>query len=191
MDDKKAKLIFAVILAGFLVGASFIFFSRAEEIEVHENIQVEPAKKIFTVFVSGQVKTSAVVKLEDNGDLRLVDAVNAAGGLTEFADTEIVNLAEPLTDGQHIHIPTKEIIFQESLESQISSSTSSGGDLVNINTADEIELQKLYRVGPAIAKRIVEYRQQNGKFQTVEDIKKVRGIGEKTFEKMKDKITVQ
>ena len=179
-----------VVLAGFLVGASFIFWNDDEKIEVQENVEVAPAKKIFTVFVSGQVKNSAVVKLEDNGDLRLVDAVNAAGGLTEFADTEIVNLAEPLTDGAHIHIPTKEIIFQESLESQISSTTSSGSELVNINTADETELQKLYRVGPAIAKRIVEYREQNGKFQTVEDIKKVRGIGQKTFEKMKDKITV-
>ena len=76
------------------------------------------------------------------------------------------------------------------MESQIAS-TNPDSDIVNINTADETELQKLYRVGPAIAKRIVEFRNQNGKFQTVEDIKKVRGIGEKTFEKMKDKITVQ
>lgn len=191
MTDKKYKLIFIVVLTGLLVGASFIFLNFDDEkIDTQETVEVASAKKIFTVFVSGQVKNSAVVKLEDNGDLRLVDAVNAAGGLTEFADTEIVNLAEPLTDGAHIHIPTKEIIFQESLESQISASTSSGGDLININTADETELQKLYRVGPAIAKRIVEYRTQNGKFQTIEDIKKVRGIGQKTFEKMKDKITV-
>ena len=118
------------------------------------------------------------MKLEDNGDLRLADAVNAAGGVTEFADTELVNLAEPLTDGAHIHIPTKEIILQESLESQISS-TNSESDLVNINTADETELQKLYRVGPAIAKRIIEFREENGKFQSVEDIKKVRGIDER------------
>ena len=188
----KNKILFTALLAGLFVGVTFYFsFFGEEEIQTQENVEVEPAKKIFQVFVSGQVKTPAVVKLEDNGDLRLVDAVNAAGGLTEFADTEIVNLAEPLTDGEHIHIPTKEIILQESLESQISSASSAGGDLVNINTANEIELQRLYRVGPAIAKRIIEYREQNGKFQTVEDIKKVRGIGEKTFEKMKDKITVQ
>lgn len=180
-----------IVFAGFIVGASCYFFYFDSEVERTEIVEVEPAKKIFTVFVSGQVKTPAVVKLEDNGDLHFVDAVNAVGGLTELADTEIVNLAEPLNDGDHIHIPTKEIIFQESLESQISASTSSSGDIVNINTADEIELQKLYRVGPAIAKRIVEYRQQNGKFQIIEDIKKVRGIGEKTFEKLKDKITVR
>ena len=185
------KKIFVVtfLIIGIVIG-SFYFVDSGEEVEIQENVQVAPEKKIFSVFVSGQVKNPAVVKLEDNGDLRLVDAVNAAGGLTEFADTEIINLAEPLMDGQHIHIPTKEIIFQESLESQIAS-TNPDSDIVNINTADETELQKLYRVGPAIAKRIVEFRNQNGKFQTVEDIKKVRGIGEKTFEKMKDKITVQ
>ena len=190
MVEYKNKIIFVLVLAIFLVGANFYFSDTGEEISVAEKIETEPAKKIFAVFVSGQVKTPAVVKLEDNGDLRLVDAVNAAGGLTEFADTEIINLAEPLTDGAHIHIPTKEIFLQENSETQITSATSES-DLVNINTADETELQKLYRVGPAIAKRIIEYREQNGKFQTVEDIKKVRGIGQKTFEKMKDKITVQ
>ena len=189
-NNKKNRIILMILLGIFLVGANFYFSEPEEKFQLEENISPEPAKKILQVFVSGQVKNISVVKLEDNGDLRLADAVNAAGGVTEFADTELVNLAEPLTDGAHIHIPTKEIILQESLESQISS-TNSESDLVNINTADETELQKLYRVGPAIAKRIIEFREQNGKFQSVEDIKKVRGIGSKTFEKMKDKITVQ
>ena len=185
---KKISSIF--VLTVIFVGFSFyIFNSNDEEIKVTESIEREPANKIVNVYVSGQVKTPAVVKLEDNGELKLVDAVNAAGGLTEFADTEIVNLAEPLVNGQHIHIPTKEIIFQEFADAEISTKTES--NLVNINTADETELQKLYRVGPAMSKRIIEYRQQNGNFQTIEDIKKVRGIGEKTFEKIKDSITVQ
>ena len=181
------KLFFIIVLTGLLVGASFYIFILNEEVQPAEEIEREPAKKFFQVFVSGQVKNPAVVKLEDNGNLRLVDAVNAAGGLTEFADTEIVNLAEPLLDGQHIHIPTKEIFFQETptLESSAKS------ELVNINTADSAELQKLHRVGPAIAKRIIDFREQNGDFQTIEDIKKVRGIGEKTFEKLKDQITVE
>ena len=204
MNEKKNKIIFAVVLAMFFVGANFYFSDSEEKIQLEENVgenieieknveknsETENAKKIFQVFVSGQVKNPAVLKLEDNGDLRLADAVNAAGGLTEFADTEIVNLAEPLIDGAHIHIPMKEIFLQESFETQISSPTSES-DLVNINTADATELQKLYRVGPAVAKRIIEYREHNGKFQTVEDIKKVRGIGQRTFEKMKDKIAVQ
>ena len=181
-----------IVLTGFFVGASLFLFETDKEIPTAgENFETEPVKKIFSVYVSGQVKTPAVVKLEDNGELKLVDAVNAAGGLTEFADTEIVNLAEPLIDGQHIHIPTKEIIFQEFSDVEISSTKNDENSLININTADETELQKLNRVGPAIAKRIVDYREQNGNFETIEDIKKVRGIGEKTFEKMKDQITVQ
>ena len=142
-----------------------------------------PVKKI-SVYISGQAKKTAVVELEDNGNLKLVDAVNAVGGLTDLADTEAVNLAEPLTDGQHIHIPTKEIFLQP----QSIASTSSG-DLVNINTADEEQLAAIKGIGPSLAQRIVEYREQNGAFKTVDEIKNVRGIGQKKFDAFKDKIT--
>ena len=142
-----------------------------------------PVKKI-SVYISGQAKKIAVVELEDNGNLKLVDAVNAVGGLTDLADTEAVNLAEPLTDGQHIHIPTKEIFLQP----QSIASTSSG-DLVNINTADEERLAAIKGIGPSLAQRIVEYREQNGAFKTVDEIKNVRGIGQKKFDAFKDKIT--
>lgn len=143
-----------------------------------------PPTKKFSVYVSGQVKKIAVVELEDNGNLRLVDAVNKAGGLTDLADTEAVNLAAPLTDGQHIHIPTKEIFL-----SQQSTSTAQG-DLVNINTADAERLATLKGIGPALAQRIIDYREQNGAFKTVDEIKNVRGIGDKKFAAFKDKITV-
>ncbi len=178
----------AVILAAF-----FLYGENSKEIEVAENI--EPAKKEISVYVSGQVKTPAVVTLEDTGNLRGVDAVNAAGGLTDLADTEIINLAEPLVDGQHIHIPAKEIIFQEIPAAENSAPNKSAkfaqnNSLININTADKDELTKLRGVGPVIADRILEYRQNNGAFENIEDIKKVKGIGPKTFEKMKDSITV-
>ncbi len=191
----KNKIALITILAVALVAGSFYLFDD-EKNSAPPGSEDVPAKNSIGVYVSGQVKTPAVVTLEDNGNLRIVDAVNAAGGLTEFADTEVVNLAEHLTDGQHIHIPTKEIVLQEPSTTPTDTSdkkTGSGknsGDIVNINTADETELQKIRGVGPAIAKRIVDYREQNGKFQTIDEIKKVRGIGEKTFEKMKDNITV-
>ncbi len=143
-----------------------------------------PVKKI-SVYISGQAKKIAVVELEDNGDLKLVDAVNAVGGLTDLADTEAVNLAEPLTDGQHIHIPTKEIFLQP----QSIASTSSG-DLVNINTADEEQLATLKGIGSSLAQRIIEYREQNGAFKTIDEIKNVRGISQKKFDVFKDKITI-
>ena len=143
-----------------------------------------PVKKI-SVYVSGQVENISVVELEDNGDLHLVDAVNKAGGLTDLADADAVNLAEKLTDGQHIHIPTKEILLQEK-----NFSGTSSGDLVNINTADVEQLSTLKGIGPAMAQRIIDYREQNGKFKNVDELKNVRGIGQKKFDALKDKITI-
>lgn len=160
----------------------FIFNSREDE----ETAEVEPVRNEIVVYVSGQVKTPAVVTLEDNGNLRIIDAVNAVGGMTELADTEVVNLAENLSDGQHIHIPTKDIFFREFSTTPNSNSS----DLININTADQKELEKIKGVGPSIAGRIIEYRENNGAFKSIDEIKKVRGIGDKTFEKMKDQITV-
>ncbi|MBR4152147.1 MAG: helix-hairpin-helix domain-containing protein [Selenomonadaceae bacterium] len=142
-----------------------------------------PVKKI-SVYISGQVKNISVVELEDDGNLRLVDAVNAAGGLTEMADSDAVNLALPLTDGQHVHIPTKDIFL---LPQNISGNS---GDLVNINTADAEKLATLKGIGPALAQRIIEYREQNGAFKTIDEIKNVRGIGDKKFASFKDKITI-
>lgn len=140
-----------------------------------------PVKKI-AAYVSGQVKNISVVELEDNGNLRFVDAVNKAGGLTDLADTEAVNLSEPLSDGQHIHIPTKEIFL---LQNDAASS-----NLVNINTADVERLATLKGIGSALAQRIIDYREQNGAFKTIDEIKNVRGIGEKKFADFKDKITI-
>ena len=144
-----------------------------------------PVKKI-SVYVSGQVKNISVVELEDTGDLRFVDAVNMAGGLTDFADTEAINLAEKLSDGQHIHIPTKEILFKE----KNFHDSNSSGELVNINTADVELLATLKGIGPALAQRIIDYREQNGAFKSIDDIKNVRGIGQKKFDAFKDKITI-
>ncbi len=184
----KNKIIVTVALIVILVAASLFIFTGNEEVAV--NVPEVPPPKKISVYVSGQVKSTAVVNLEDNGNLRAVDAVNAVGGLTEFADTELINLAEPISDGQHIHVPTKEIFLLETpaANKYIGAQNQTR---ININTADEQELQNIKGVGPAIAKRIVDYREQNGAFTAIEELKKVRGIGNKTFEKMKDTITVQ
>ena len=145
----------------------------------------KPSVKKISVYLSGQVKNISVVELEDTGDLKIVDAVNKAGGLTDLADSAAINMAEPLTDGQHIHIPTKEILLQAQ---NISATTSS--DLVNINTADAERLATLKGIGPALAQRIIEYREQNGAFKSIDEIKNVRGIAQKKFDAFKDKITI-
>ena len=143
---------------------------------------LDPPTKKISVYVSGQVKNIAVVELEDTGNLKFVDAVNMAGGLTALADTEAVNLAEKLYDGQHIHIPAKEIFLQ-------AQNSSGSSDLVNINTADAEKLATLKGIGPALAQRIIDYREQNGAFKSIDEIKNVRGIGQKKFSDFKDKIT--
>lgn len=181
------KIILTAILSAAVIVASFFIFSTQEVEPPPENVEV--AKNEIAVYVSGQVKTPAVITLEDSGSLRLVDAVNAAGGMTELADTEAINLAEPLSDGQHIHVPTKEIFFRD-IAAQSAGTNSNSSGLININTADAKELEKLTGIGPVLAGRIIEYRESNGAFKSIEEIKKVRGIGEKTFEKLRDEITV-
>ena len=147
----------------------------------------EPPVKTISVYVSGQVKNISVVELEDTGNLRIIDAVNKVGGLTEIADSSAVNMSAPLTDGQHVHIPAKEIFLQTM---QIAASNSNSSDMVNINTADAERLATLKGIGPALAQRIIEYREQNGPFKAIEEIKNVRGIGEKKFAAFKDKLAI-
>lgn len=115
-----------------------------------------------------------------------MDAVNKCGGLSEAADADSINLAAKVTDGSQIKIPLKNAANTAQGETK----DNNAGDKININYADEGELDKLPGVGPAMAKRIIEYRQTQGLFQSIEDLKKVRGIGEAKFTKLKDKIMI-
>ena len=179
MIDKKFLIGFGIFS---LVALAVIFFLGEDDTPPLE--PPPPVKKI-SVYVSGQVKNISVVELEDSGNLKLVDAVNMAGGLTDLADTSAINMAAPLSDGQHIHIPTKEIFLQAKNFSAAPSS-----DPVNINTDDAERLATLKGIGPALSQRIIEYREQNGGFKSIDEIKNVRGIGQKKFDAFKDKITI-
>ena len=183
LSKKKFLIGFGVFS---LVALAVLFLIGLLEDDTPPLPPLEPPVKKISVYLSGQVKNISVVELEDNGNLRVVDAVNMAGGLTDLADTEAINLAEPLTDGQHVHIPTKEIFLMP----QDVSTASSSSDLVNINTADAEKLATLKGIGSALAKRIIEYREQNGGFKSVDELKNVRGIGEKKFAAFKDKVTI-
>ena len=180
MFKKKYLIVSGIVV---VLAVAILFFIGLAEDDTPPLEPPKPPVKKISVYVSGQVQNISVVELEDNGELKFIDAVNKAGGLTNLADSDAVNMAAPLTDGQHIHIPTKEIFLQQS-------SSASSGDLVNINTADAEKLATLKGIGPALAQRIIEYREQNGAFKTVDEIKNVRGIGDKKFAAFKDKITV-
>lgn len=158
---------------------------------------------IVYVDIGGAVKNPMLAELPSGS--RVEDAIKAAGGLTKKADMTGVNRAQILTDGEKIYIPEEgEDVGAASGGSSGSASSSSAGSgaggstelagisggRININTADVTLLQQLTGVGPVTAQKIVDYREQNGKFTSVDDLKNVSGIGEKTFEKMKDDVTI-
>lgn len=143
--------------------------------------QEEPA---CVVHICGAVNRPGVYALPEGS--RVCDAVEAAGGLSEEASGSSVNQAERLVDGMQIVVPTQE---EAALFPSGSDSGSSAG-LVNINTASREELMQLPGIGETRAEAILNYRQEQGRFQTIEDIMKVDGIKEASFEKLKELITV-
>lgn len=143
------------------------------------------------VHIAGSVKKPGLYELPQGS--RVSDAVSAAGGMSEDANTSSVNLARQLTDGEQIIVASNEDILAAT-ETGTSNGSPSGEissqRKVNINTASAEELMTLDGVGEATADKIIAYRQENGSFSHIEEIKEVSGIGEKKFEAMKDAITV-
>lgn len=135
------------------------------------------------VHLLGAVEHPGLFMLRD-GD-RAIDAIAAAGGFTPAADQAQLNLARLLVDGEQIYVPA----VGEAAPVATGSAATVGGK-VNLNTADETALESLPRVGPAMAKRILDWRTTNGRFTSVEDLMSVSGIGPKTFEGLKDLVTV-
>ena len=155
-------------------------------------MSTEETTAMIYVDVGGEVKDPSVVELPDGS--RVTDAITAAGGLTELADLTDINRAAFVSDGEKIYIPSQVSELEDD-----GLSAGEGGDggtakssdgRININTADSTQLQELTGVGPATAEKIIDYRKQNGRFQSIEDIKNVSGIGDKTYEKLKDHIKV-
>ena len=153
----------------------------------------------IVIHITGAVKKEGIVYLRE-GD-RVIDAIKKAGGENKNADLSQVNLAYILSDGQKIYIPTKNENIQDfiveggiglsSIQANNTQNTSTEeNSKININKADEKELDNLPGIGPTIAQRIVDYRIENGKFKDKEDIKNVSGIGDSKYEEIKDNITV-
>ena len=130
------------------------------------------------------VKRPNIYRLEEGSIVE--DAITIAGGTTSEADLIKINRAEKLSDNQEVIIPIK---GQDESESFASTSSNSNGK-ININTANETELDSLPGIGPAKALEIIKYREKNGRFKSIEEIKNIKGVGEASFEKLKDSIKV-
>lgn len=185
-------LVLGIFYASFkdkLVGEEYTF--EDDVVETKEEKVVEEVKII--IHVAGEVNNPGIISLKQGS--RIIDAIESAGGLTEDADISNVNLAYELEDAQKIYIPSiydlEEIaVIQENSENILSSGVKNNSK-VNINKANEGELQNLTGIGLSIAKRIVQYRNENGNFKNLEDIKNVSGIGESKYENIKDEICIK
>lgn len=153
-----------------------------------------PTLAPLAVYVSGAVHAPGVYTLPPNS--RIADAIAAAGDFLPDAAPEAINLALPLADGMHIHVPSQEEAEAPPVVSSGANGASAEGQaraasgVVNLNTATVEELDSLPGIGPAIAQRIIDYREQNGSFQSVDELKNVKGIGEKTFAEIAPLVTV-
>ena len=166
-----------------------------QESETNENNTQEETKKEIVVHITGEVKKEGVVYLEEGS--RVVDAIKKAGGEPKEADLSQVNLAYVLQDGQKIYIPNKNEKISaytsenmgENIE-QNNTTTKKEGAKVNINTAGVEELDQLPGIGPAIAQRIIDYRNEHGEFKKLEYVQELKGIGDAKYSEIKDSITV-
>lgn len=208
-ENKKVveKVIFAVLLTVCLILFTFgreeqtdivIASSDGPKSEINDSELAEGSIAIGQIYVDvqGAVQKPGVVVLSEGA--RVFQAIEAAGGLASLSDTAPLNLAQQLYDGDKLYVP---FVGETELAQESGSAgsaglagsagyASSGNGKININTATSEELQSLSGIGIVTAGKIIDYRAKNGKFTKPEDIKSVSGIGERTYENIKNDICV-
>lgn len=206
MDILQNKKVIAGIVAGLAAVTGYFFYQQSDSSITEEPLfaaspaaeQVEsPGEEvkpsIIKIDVKGAVQLPGVF-IADDGD-RVIDLIDDAGGFHPDADRDKVNLAQLVEDQMVIYVPKigedAETLPQNAATT--ASGAAAGGNedgMVNLNTATETELMTLTGVGPSKAAAIIEYREKSP-FQSIEDLKNVSGIGDKTFEKLQDSITIK
>ena len=185
-------------------------YEENNQVVVENTVQEEEIpKNLIYVYVAGEVNNPSVVELEEGQ--RVADAIEKAGGLTESGEIKNINLAYKLKDGEKLYIPSLDEVIESEEEdtniayitsgingeingttsnSENNSENSTSNGLININTATQTELETLDGIGPSTAKKIIDYREENGKFNSIEDIQNVSGIGDAKYAAIKDDICV-
>ena len=186
-------IIICIVIVIYILSLNQQNFNNYEDLEITdtEEIVEEPEEKEkIKVHIAGSVVSEGIVELEEGA--RVADAIDQAGGTTADANMNQVNLAYKVQDGQKIYIPNineEEYEITEDMEG-IQNIYETNSDIININTATQTELELLPGIGPSTASKIIKYREENGEFKTIDDIKNVSGIGDAKFESIKDQITV-
>ncbi len=193
---KSLSLVLLCSVLGLVTGGGIVYVSlRGQEPAASivvstplptSTLAPSPTPAPIRVYVSGAVESPAVCELPHGSIVQ--DAIDAVGGPAPGADLACINLALELQDQQHVHVPQEGEANPPPVVS--GGASRSEGGLVNINTAPASELETLPGVGEVTAQRIIEYREANGPFGTIEAIQNVSGIGPKTFEGMREMITV-
>ncbi|MBO0452723.1 helix-hairpin-helix domain-containing protein [Candidatus Enterococcus murrayae] len=195
------KYPYLIVLPIVLAIVGFFFLTREPEEQEMDpvlfsttNITKETnessSNQDWYVDVKGEVKRAGMYRITQG--MRLMDAIDLAGGFTEEADQNQVNFSKLLTDQEIIYVPKngEEIPTINENFQQVAGTTDSDSKKININTADANELQELSGIGEKKAADIIKYREENGSFHSVEELTEVSGIGEKTLENLKDSITI-
>lgn len=204
--NKKQKTIMVIIIAIMLAVIGYYIINKTEKYdyselektsnaEEQEDEEKDKEEEKIIIHITGEVEEGGVIELEKGA--RISDAIEEAGGTTEEADLSNVNLAYSLSDGQKIKIPNineenKETIVEEKAgEDIIIEGNKSEEEKININKATQTEIETLPGIGPSTALKIINYRNEHGKFEKIEDVKNVSGIGDSKYENIKEYICVE
>ena len=184
-DDSSSRgviVAFVIVTLAIIGGIALLVSTRPEPVHITINPPVPTTTPDPTatpppiqVYITGAVAAPETVVSLPAGS-RVQDALSAAGGVTDNADLERVNPAGILRDGDQIHVPV--------IGETVRIATPVGGDLVRVNTATQEELETLPGVGPALAQRIIDYREANGPFADLEALDGVSGIGPRMLEEL-------
>jgi competence protein ComEA len=186
--QRPLLLVCAMVVVVFLASCS-----QSPQIILEESQSLTGSNEVW-VHVAGAVQLPGLYKLP--GGSRVADAVNLAGGPTHEGNTDALNLAALLKDGDKVVVPAKtsgspQPFASGMLPGEPNASPSAGIGKINLNTANQAELEDLPGIGEILAQRIIDYRTQRGPFRTIEDVKEVSGIGDKRFEAICELITVE
>lgn len=183
--NKKLLLLVGGVIATVVFLINGMTTAKSVEVSSAPTIpadQVVVQAATIYVHIVGEIKSPGIYQLESGS--RLMDAIFAAGGLTNSADQASVNLARELTDGEQI------VVFKTGEAPQVSGTTASQGKQISLNRASQAELEELPGVGPALASRMIDWRSANGGFKKKEDLLNISGIGDKLFAGIKDEVVL-